>query len=229
MEKILSKKKNPAAVALGRMGGLARARSITPEQASAIAKKAVEARILRQQAAAIACVRCLGKHGCTTRRVLGATLLCDLCARITTMRGRAKLKKKYAPTAEEVLPTLTNPDMKCPICLRKMVLHWRLRDKKSVATLQHWDDGTWSIICFSCNARHAGFAGNRDERLRAHYAHLHDPTIAPSDLDKISEAARLLRTKPKPRWMKNPYQISAAALKAYQPGKVGRPRKGANA
>jgi len=42
------KKKNPAAVALGRLGGLkggkARAKKLTPEQRSAIAKKAAESR-----------------------------------------------------------------------------------------------------------------------------------------------------------------------------------------
>lgn len=43
-----AKEKNPAAVELGRLGGLkggkARARKLTPEQRSAIAKKAAEAR-----------------------------------------------------------------------------------------------------------------------------------------------------------------------------------------
>ncbi|MBK6895649.1 MAG: hypothetical protein IPH06_03530 [Alphaproteobacteria bacterium] len=42
------KEKNPAAVALGRLGGLkggkARAKSLTPEQRKAIAKKAAESR-----------------------------------------------------------------------------------------------------------------------------------------------------------------------------------------
>jgi hypothetical protein len=37
-------KKNPAAVALGRKGGKARLRTMTPEERSEAAKKAVEAR-----------------------------------------------------------------------------------------------------------------------------------------------------------------------------------------
>lgn len=39
--------KNPAAVALGRKGGHARAKSLTPEQRSDAARKAVEARWAR--------------------------------------------------------------------------------------------------------------------------------------------------------------------------------------
>jgi general stress protein YciG len=38
------KKKDPAAVALGRKGGKARAKSLSPERRSEIARKAVEAR-----------------------------------------------------------------------------------------------------------------------------------------------------------------------------------------
>jgi hypothetical protein len=49
----MAKKKNPAAVALGRLGGLkggvARAKMLTPEQRSEIARKAVLARWKRQQ------------------------------------------------------------------------------------------------------------------------------------------------------------------------------------
>jgi hypothetical protein len=41
------KKKNPAAQQLGKLGGMARAKSLTSAQRSAIAKRAVEARIAK--------------------------------------------------------------------------------------------------------------------------------------------------------------------------------------
>ena len=43
--------KNPAAKALGRMGGAARAKSMTPERRAAIAKKAADARWKKEPSA----------------------------------------------------------------------------------------------------------------------------------------------------------------------------------
>lgn len=45
----MARKKNPAAVALGRLGGKARAKSTTPERLSEIGRLGVKARIRKNQ------------------------------------------------------------------------------------------------------------------------------------------------------------------------------------
>ena len=49
----------------------------------------------------------------------------------------------------------------------------------------------------------------------------------PEYVRELCRLGRIRATRKGSQTYGNPYQISAAALRAYQPGKVGRPRKGA--
>jgi predicted RNA-binding Zn-ribbon protein involved in translation (DUF1610 family) len=69
------------------------------------------------------------------------------------MRSKAKQCDKYSPTRDEI-ESLLNSEMLCPDCGVKM--NWRSKDGRStVASLQHYRDGTLGVVCLSCNARHA--------------------------------------------------------------------------
>jgi hypothetical protein len=69
------------------------------------------------------------------------------------MRSGAKRAGKYVPSHDE-LEKLFDPTMLCPDCGVKM--NWRARDGQStVASLQHYRDGSLAIVCRSCNTRHA--------------------------------------------------------------------------
>jgi len=182
-EKKLSKTtKNPAAVALGRKGGIARAKSISSEMASLIGKNAVAAREKKRKAKLSACL-----CGKPVERLLGNTWKCYECAKITVMRASAKVNGKLCPSVDEIRAMLRKceaEEMRCPHCRREMVLNQKQKDKKSVVSLQHWDDGTVSMICFSCNARHGGMRGMRDEKLK------NGPTLADLRKYKPGKAGR---------------------------------------
>lgn len=88
----------------------------------------------------------------------GNQRLCDKHYRFGSMRSKAKADGKTVPTRWQ-LESLTNPDMKCPDCGRLM--NWRQKDgSASVASLQHYRDGSLGIVCLSCNTRHASMPGD---------------------------------------------------------------------
>lgn len=70
------------------------------------------------------------------------------------IRIDAKAKGKTVPTAQELTDLLNrHGDMICPCCRAEMV--WLRKDNtRRVLTLQHNMDGTFGILCFSCNAAH---------------------------------------------------------------------------
>jgi len=83
----------------------------------------------------------------------GHQKLCERHYRFASMRSGAKKANKYVPSHEE-LEVLFDPEMICPDC--KVKMNWRAKDGRStVATLQHYRDGTLGIVCLSCNTRHA--------------------------------------------------------------------------
>lgn len=83
----------------------------------------------------------------------GNQWLCDKHYRFGQMRANAKRHDKLVPSYEE-LHAMSGADLVCPDCNRKM--NWRSRDGKStVASLQHYRDGSMAIVCRSCNTRHA--------------------------------------------------------------------------
>lgn len=78
--------------------------------------------------------------------------------RFREMRYAAKSHKKTVPTMEQLGDLLPN-DMSCPLCKRTM--NWLAKDgTDSVISLQHYRDGSFGLICMSCNARHVRFPGD---------------------------------------------------------------------
>lgn len=78
--------------------------------------------------------------------------------RFGQMRATAKRFGKLVPTHEQ-LEALALKGAGCPDCYREM--NWLARNGQStVATLQHYRDGTLAIVCRSCNTRHAFMPGD---------------------------------------------------------------------
>lgn len=83
----------------------------------------------------------------------GNQWLCDKHYRFGSMRAGSKRRGKYVPSHVE-LEKLFDPKMLCPDC--GVSMNWRAKDGQcTVATLQHYRDGTLAIVCRSCNTRHA--------------------------------------------------------------------------
>lgn len=88
----------------------------------------------------------------------GHQWLCPKHYRFGQMRGKAKQRGLTVPSHEQ-LALLVPPGMICPECNVKM--NWLARDGQTfVATLQHYRDGTFGIVCRSCNTRHAYAPGD---------------------------------------------------------------------
>lgn len=84
--------------------------------------------------------------------------LCDKHYRFGQMRAKAKRDGKVVPTRSE-LSVMLGVDLVCPDC--KMQMNWRAKDgQATVASLQHYRDGSMSIVCRSCNTRHAFMEGD---------------------------------------------------------------------
>ncbi len=79
---------------------------------------------------------------------------CGYHYRFMRMRTEADQKGKTVPSKDEMAELLAkHSDMICPVC--KIKMHWLGRDgKKGLITLQHNMDGTFGILCFSCNVAH---------------------------------------------------------------------------
>jgi len=89
----------------------------------------------------------------------GRQWFCEKHYRFVSMRSGAKRSNKYVPSHDE-LEELFDPKMLCHDCGVKM--NWRAKDGQStVASLQHYRNGTIGIVCRSCNTRHA-FMKNDD-------------------------------------------------------------------
>ena len=88
----------------------------------------------------------------------GNQSLCDRHYRFGQMRSGAKRHGKLVPTRNE-LEAMRGADLICPDCKTKM--NWRSKDgTQSVASLQHYRDGSMAIVCRSCNTRHAFMLGD---------------------------------------------------------------------
>ena len=84
--------------------------------------------------------------------------LCDKHYRFGQMRSKAKKSCKEVPSHTR-LNEMVSDHMLCPDCGVKM--NWRAKDGRStVASLQHYRDGSLSIVCLSCNSRHASMEGD---------------------------------------------------------------------
>lgn len=83
----------------------------------------------------------------------GNQMLCDMHYRFGQMRSNAKRHEKVVPSREQ-LSQMSGASLICPDCGVQM--NWRAKDgQNTVASLQHYRDGTMNIVCRSCNTRHA--------------------------------------------------------------------------
>lgn len=101
-----------------------------------------------------------GKRDCDTPAVRrqGHQWLCAKHYRFGQMRTNAKAAGKAVPSHEE-LHYMPGADLVCPDCGRTM--NWLAADgQATVASLQHYRDGTFAIVCRSCNTRHAYMPGD---------------------------------------------------------------------
>lgn len=89
-----------------------------------------------------------------------ASRRCAKHHRFVHMRADAKYAGKSVPTEaalEELV--LASDGLKCRDCNRQM--NWFQSDGVgSVVTLQHYRDGTFGLVCRSCNAAHANWPGD---------------------------------------------------------------------
>jgi len=88
----------------------------------------------------------------------GNQWLCAKHYRFGQMKVLAKRMGKKVPEHCD-LELIAPKDMKCGDC--GVLMNWRAADGQStVASLQHYRDGTLGIVCRSCNTRHAFMDGD---------------------------------------------------------------------
>lgn len=91
-------------------------------------------------------------------RKQGHQWLCVKHYRYGQMRAAAT-RRGLAPATDDQFDAMLRPDFCCPECSRPM--NWlREGGADTVATFQHYRDGTLSIVCHSCNVRHSGMPGD---------------------------------------------------------------------
>lgn len=84
--------------------------------------------------------------------------LCDRHYRFGQMRANAKRHGKVVPT-KDLLEGMSGSSLVCPDC--GVAMNWRsVAGKATVASLQHYRDGSMNIVCRSCNTRHAFMDGD---------------------------------------------------------------------
>lgn len=84
--------------------------------------------------------------------------LCALHLRFIRMRESAKNRGKVVPSTRQ-LETLFRKDMRCGDCNNVMAMT-RKEDAARVMTLQHYRDGTFGLVCQTCNTQHAFMPGD---------------------------------------------------------------------
>lgn len=100
------------------------------------------------------CSRC----GEPALRLCGHQWLCAKHYRFGQMRSKAKQDGKTVPS-HELLETLASAGMACGDC--GVAMNWLAKEGQStVASLQHYRDGTYGIVCRTCNTRHAFMPGD---------------------------------------------------------------------
>jgi hypothetical protein len=105
---------------------------------------------------AFLCTR--GQCGEVATRKQGNQWLCSKHYRFGQMRSVAKRRGMHAP-GDDALERLVRADMACVDCGRQM--NWLAADgQATVASLQHYRDGSCGLVCRSCNTRHAYMPGD---------------------------------------------------------------------
>jgi hypothetical protein len=102
------------------------------------------------QATTVNCIHC-DQEG--VRDVNGrGTLYCEAHYRLSRMRRSAKAGGKFVPGIAELEALVPDP-LVCSECDLEMFWRSNVAGMSAVVSLQHWKDGTVSLICQSCNAR----------------------------------------------------------------------------
>lgn len=100
------------------------------------------------------CARCIEPAA----RRQGHQWLCSMHYRFGQMRALANRRGLYAPT-DRLLQSALREGNKCADCERHM--NWHGEDgQATVASLQHYRDGSFALVCRSCNTRHAFMPGD---------------------------------------------------------------------
>lgn len=103
------------------------------------------------------------------RRFGAATFLCFKHYRFVGMRYMAQRRRITVPTWEELDAMAAQvPDLICPLCGKQMVWTTKSKSRSDSVSLQHWDNGSMSFICHSCNITH-GNSHLRDQITQVPY------------------------------------------------------------
>lgn len=103
---------------------------------------------------AFPCSRC----GEAATHKQGNQRLCPKHYRFGQMRATANRRGLAVPSHQH-LEQLAARGMQCPDC--DALMNWLGRDGQThVASLQHYRDGTFGLVCQSCNTRHAFAPGD---------------------------------------------------------------------
>jgi hypothetical protein len=93
----------------------------------------------------------------------GRQKLCDKHYRFRQMPANAKRTGKAVPKMAD-LEAMSGATLICPDCGVKM--NWKAKyGQTTVATLQHYRDGSMDIVCRSCNTRHAFMEGDSYRKM----------------------------------------------------------------
>ena len=78
--------------------------------------------------------------------------------RFYQMRREAERKGKAVPTMNQLYALASN-GLSCPDC--GVTMHWLEKESpRFVITLQHYRDGSFGLVCKSCNSRHRNMPGD---------------------------------------------------------------------
>lgn len=89
-------------------------------------------------------------------RYQGHQWLCAMHYRFGQMRSKAKRSGKSVPSHGELHALASGTCRDCGVQMK-----WLAKENQAtVATLQHYRDGSYALVCRSCNTRHAFMPGD---------------------------------------------------------------------
>lgn len=128
-------------------------------------------------------------------RLQGHQNLCAKHYRFGQMRANAKRHGKTVPTYDKLIE-LASRGLFCADCNVRM--NWLAKKgNATVVTLQHYRDGTFGLVCLSCNTRHAYMQGDEYRTMpKDHKQCPHCRTIKPfSEFARDNGRGGVLRLK----------------------------------
>lgn len=98
----------------------------------------------------------------------GHQWLCPMHYRFGQMCAKAKRSGKAVPGRSDLGEMATFQGGRCADC--KTPMNWLAKEgQATVATLQHYRDGTMALACRSCNTRHAYMPGDSFRQIPAQH------------------------------------------------------------